>query len=203
MRSLRRVSRTSPRMLVEPVLDHLVLVELIEEMGAALQVEAEIDLLVGQPGRHARHGGAGNRLGSANRMPAKTTPSTRISFHLGKMQHCRLSKLQIGLFGGVERLDRAELTCHLPPPPPSPSAPGAASPLPRTSETVPRTTLICGRPRRSRPASSWSSTLVTLPMMPPEVTTVSPRRIAGDHRLMLLQPLLLRPDHQEIHDADD
>src|SRR5688572_3960026 len=24
-----------------------------------------------------------------------------------------------------------------------------------------------------------------------------------DHRLMLLEPLLLRPDHQEVHDADN
>ena len=49
--------------IVEPILDHLLLVELIEEMGAALQVEAEIDLLVRQPAGHARHGRGGKQVG--------------------------------------------------------------------------------------------------------------------------------------------
>jgi hypothetical protein len=36
---------------------------LIEEMGAALQVEAEIDLLVREPARHAVYGRAGEHVG--------------------------------------------------------------------------------------------------------------------------------------------
>ena len=41
---------------VEPIVEQILLVDLIEEMGAALQVKAEIDLLVWKPSRHAGHG---------------------------------------------------------------------------------------------------------------------------------------------------
>ena len=52
-------------------------------------------------------------------------------------------------------------------------------------------------------SAASSVTFVTLPMMPPEVTTVSPRRTFLINLLMLLHPLLLRPDDQEPHDDEN
>ncbi len=71
----------------------------------------------------------------------------------------------------------------------------------RWSVRLDRADLHVGARARSRPRSS--STLVTLPISPPPVTTVSPFFTPPIGVLMLLHPLLLRTDHQEIEDHED
>ena len=79
----------------------------------------------------------------------------------------------------------------------------AGSPLARTSAII-AASGGCACRRRSRTSISLSSTtLVILPMRPPVVTTVSPRRSDLDHLLMLLHAPLLRAQDQEIHDDED
>ena len=99
--------------LVEPILDHLVFVELIEEMGAALQIEAEIDLLVRKPARHGFHGCAREDIGKGKDQAGENDAEHHNQLPLGKMQHCRLSTPDWAC-GGLSAQTRAELTCHLP-----------------------------------------------------------------------------------------
>ena len=66
-----------------------------KEMRATLQVEAEIDLLVRQPGGRSRHGRGENTLGSAKWNPAMGMPRIRITFPSLKNAAFPLSKLRI------------------------------------------------------------------------------------------------------------
>ena len=75
--------------IAEPVLDHLLLVELIEEMRAALQVEAEIDLLVRQPSGQPRHGRGGKYVGKREQEPGDDDAEDQDHLPSLKMQHCR------------------------------------------------------------------------------------------------------------------
>ena len=93
--------------LVEPILDHLVLVELIEEMGAALQIEAETDLLVRKPARHGFHGCAREDIGKGKDQAGENDAEHHNQLPLGKMQHCRLSTPDYSL-RGLKRLDPSE-----------------------------------------------------------------------------------------------
>src|SRR4029079_6954823 len=75
--------------IAEPVLDHLLLVELIEEMRAALQVEAEIDLLVRQPSGQPRDGSGGKYVGKREQEPGDDDAEDQDHLPSLKMQHCR------------------------------------------------------------------------------------------------------------------
>ena len=79
----------------EPVAGHLLLIELIEEMSAALQVEAEIDLLMWQPGRHARHRGRGEQVGKRKQDTGDDDAQYQDQLPSLEMQHEAL-KLQSG-----------------------------------------------------------------------------------------------------------
>src|SRR4029079_12645508 len=55
LRATKRVARIASDRL-QPILDHFFFFELVEEMRTALQVEAEINLLVRKPRRQSRQG---------------------------------------------------------------------------------------------------------------------------------------------------
>ena len=82
--------------------------------------------------------------------------------------------------------------------------PAAGSVLFRTWVIVCRTTLTFTPSAISTSTMPSSCTFETLPTIPPEVTTWSPRRSAStDHRAVFLHLLLLRTDQQEIEDDED
>jgi hypothetical protein len=118
-----------------------------------------------------------------------TRPSTQSAMMAMICQRGKWSMRLFGLsFGGLARVSVNCLT---------------GSPLARTSDIIWRTT----RTRTPSAISSWisrsSMIFEILPTSPPEVTTVSPRLQRGDHFLVLLHALLLRPQDQEIEHHED
>ena len=59
--------------IVQLVLDHRLGLDLQQQVAAALQVQAEVDLLVGHPVRQAPSALLLSRFGAANAMPARST----------------------------------------------------------------------------------------------------------------------------------
>ena len=79
--------------IAEPILNHLLLVELVEEMGAALQVETEIDLFVRQPGGNPRHRRTRKQVGKRVEEPGDDDHSDQDQLPSLEMQHCRARAL--------------------------------------------------------------------------------------------------------------
>ena len=63
--------------------------ELVEEVRAALQIEAEIDLLMGKPGRHARHGRGGKHVRKRKQDAGDDDAEHQDQLPSLKMQHGR------------------------------------------------------------------------------------------------------------------
>src|SRR6186713_1983079 len=133
-------------------------------MGAASQVETEIELLVGHPPRPALHRLLGEEVGQREQHTGETRQKRGEILQAAEMQHCGSTlRLQVRQTGAPAATRYAlSLT---------------GSPLTRTSVTVPLSTRTRVFSAISTSISLSSRTLVTLPTMPPPVTTVSPRRM--------------------------
>ena len=152
-------------------------VDLEQQVGAALQVEAEVQPLLGTSRQLAATRPAARSAGrtGCRSSAARTTRTTfqRERWIIGAEASRLLQdvvgggRLAAGAHVGDHRLDHLDVDA------------GAIS-----------------------TPTSASSTLVTLPIMPEDSTTVSPRLTAADHVLVLLRPLLLRADHQEVEQHD-
>ena len=68
---------------------------------------------------------------------------------------------------------------------------------------VERTTRTLTFEGGSSTSTSTSPTLMTLPIMPAGGDHLVAAAQRLDHRLVILHLLLLRPDHQEVHDDED
>src|SRR5580704_12576711 len=75
-------------------------------MGAALQIETEIDLMVRKPGRHRFHSRACEQVGKSKDNAGKNDADHQSHLPLGKMQHCRVSTP--GWACEVKRLEPSE-----------------------------------------------------------------------------------------------
>src|SRR5262245_1308604 len=130
-------------------------------MAAALQVEAEHHRVVEQ----RQHGPdvGGEHIGQSKIEAQSYRNEGSDHFRLAEKKHCRLSR--DGCWRGHSRLPHLVSASSL-----------TGSPRARTSEIDDFNTRMRTFSAISRVISLSSSTLWTLPTMPPPVTTVSPRR---------------------------
>ena len=149
---------------VEPILADVVLVHGEEHVGAPTQVETEAQLLLGQPERPSVHRLLREEARHAQQQAEHAYGRNDIRAPAGNVQHGRTLDLAPRLLGTLIAAWHHAVSL-------------TGSPFTRTSATV----LLITRTRVlsaiSTSISPSSLTFVTLPMMPPAVTTASPRRI--------------------------
>ncbi len=122
---------------LEEVVGHLLLVELIEQMRAALQVQSQIHLPMRKPTRHRIHAGAREEIGKREQEAGEQDDAHQNDLPSRKLQHRRSRPRKFAPGGQLS--GPAASCCYVAA---LALVPAAASPLLLTSEIVPRRILM-------------------------------------------------------------